>query len=279
MQSPDWLAASGGLIPLLTGIVVIFFGKRRLNWARPSWLFAIFLCVFGVLCAFLVWGSVADAYNSEALAVFESGNYSVLDGVVHDFQPMPYDGHAEGCFSLRSQRFCYSDYVPSPGFHNAASHGGLFAPGFPHASHTRAPSFSVSTLARTRYSNPSESRAAVDAVRRQSEIITENNAAQQRLATASLFTIVCWTLWWNLQWKRAIRFWLRSPNRPVIQNGFRIFFGLNLMGGLIALIRQLHTHPMTRQNAGATLAAAGIMCCGVGSMTAFGLWSIARHDR
>ena len=57
-------------------------------------------------------------------AAFRAGQYSLVEGTVADFHPMPYEGHNEECFTVEDQRFCYSDYVVTPGFHNTASHGG-----------------------------------------------------------------------------------------------------------------------------------------------------------
>jgi hypothetical protein len=37
---------------------------------------------------------------------------------------MPYQGHQEECFSVGDRTFRYSDYEPTAGFNNTASHGG-----------------------------------------------------------------------------------------------------------------------------------------------------------
>ena len=48
----------------------------------------------------------------------------MVEGVVKNFRPMPYEGHQDECFSVQAQTFCYSDYVVTVGFNNSASHGG-----------------------------------------------------------------------------------------------------------------------------------------------------------
>jgi len=79
------------------------------------------------------------------------------------------------------------------------------------------------------------------------------------MTIAFLFTLACWTLWWNLQWKRAMRFWPRPPNRPITQHVFRVFFTLNFVGAVRELFRELRLHPLTLQNAGPTIATAAII--------------------
>ena len=63
--------------------------------------------------------------------------------------------------------------------------------------------------------------------------------------TAALFTAICWTLWWNLQWKRVMRFWIKPPYRPWVQVLFRVFFALNFVGAVIGFIRQLFSRTLS----------------------------------
>ena len=215
--------------------------------------------------------------NSEALTSFETGHYSVVEGIVTDFHPMPYEGHDDECFSVTTQRFCYSDYSVTPGFHNAASHGGPIRAGF----RVRV-TYSHDTIlrlevARDQMLSPAQLKAAAQAAERQWQVRGGNDPIQQRLTIAFIFTTVCLTLWWNLQWRRAMRFWVQPPNRTITQYAFRIFFGLNFVGSVFGLIQQLRVHPLTLQNAGPNMATAAIMLCIVGSMAAFQVRRIERR--
>ena len=60
----------------------------------------------------------------EHLSALRAGNYSVVEGVVESFHPMPYEGHSYESFRVRGIRFTYSDYTITPCFNNTASHGG-----------------------------------------------------------------------------------------------------------------------------------------------------------
>lgn len=85
------------------------------------------VCIAFVGIALVVLGSTAARLRSQtndALKAFQSGQYSVVEGPVTNFDPMPFEGHKLECFSVREERFCYSDYVVTPGFRNTASHGG-----------------------------------------------------------------------------------------------------------------------------------------------------------
>ena len=62
---------------------------------------------------------------------YRSGHYSVVEGEVEHFRPMPYDGHQDECFSVKHTTFCYSDFEPTAGFNNTASHGGPIWAGLP----------------------------------------------------------------------------------------------------------------------------------------------------
>src|SRR5271168_4769386 len=116
-----WFALVG-LIPLLAGIIIIL-GKLRFRWRQPHWLMPIFSSAFGIFWLITAGTSVLRK-DSQALTAYQKGDYLTVEGLVTDFQPMPYEGHQMECFSVQDKRFCYSDYVIAPGFRNTTSHGG-----------------------------------------------------------------------------------------------------------------------------------------------------------
>lgn len=183
------------------------------------------------------------------------------------------------CFTVKAQRFCYSDYEVTPGFHNAASHGGPIRAGI----HVRiaylGPAILRLQIRQDEVPTPAESASATESAQRQYTTMTENDPILQRLTTAFLFAALCWVLWWNLQWRLAMRVWVRPPNRQATVYFFRVFFGLNLLGSLYELVQQLRRHPLTGQNLGGTLSTAAIMCGVVGAVTAFSVWIAERRQR
>jgi hypothetical protein len=76
-----------GLAPLAIGLILIL-GKWRLHWRSPSWLFAGFSCAFGIMWMFLASGPVLIE-GSDAFTAFQAGRYSVVEGTVDGFHPMP----------------------------------------------------------------------------------------------------------------------------------------------------------------------------------------------
>jgi hypothetical protein len=272
-QAVDWMSACAGLVPLIAGIVIII-GKRRFGWRRPGWLAPVFCCTIGLL-----WFLVGLIKDSQAIASFETGHYSVVEGTVAGFHPMPYGGHDQECFSVRSERFCYSDYDIGPGFHNTASHGGPIRAGIPVRIAYMDSTILRLEVAKDQAISPAQSAATADVAKRLWQGQMENNPVQQRLSIASLFAAICFALWLNFQWRRGMRFWVRPPNRPITQYVFRVFFGLSLISLLARLVQQLRIHPLTRQNYAATLGLAAIMCCVLASMVGFVFWIGERRVR
>jgi hypothetical protein len=266
-----------GLVPLIIGAILIV-GKWRFHWRRPDWLFAVFSCTFGTIWIFVGGGQILTK-GSDAFTAFRTGQYSIVEGTVIDFHSMPYEGHDNECFTVEARRFCYSDYAVTSGFHNAASHGGPIRSGI----HVRVaylgPTILRLQIRKDEVLTPAESTSAAESAQRQNTAKTENDPILQRLMTAAQFTAVCWVLWWNLQWRRAMRFWVRPPNKQATMYLFRIFFALCLVGSFNGFVQQLQHHPLTGQNVGATLLLAAIMCGVVGTMTALSVWVAERREQ
>lgn len=273
-QSTDWSFALVGVIPLIVGLIMIL-GKRRFKWKRPRWLLPIFFCIFGLVWFCAVGISVLNE-DSQALAAYQKGNYQLVEGLVTDFHPMPYEGHQEECFSVQDKRFCYSDYAIAPGFRNTASHGGPIRSGLPVRIAYSDDTILRLEIPKDRVLTPAESAAKTNSNEEQWRERSENDPIQQRMMTAFLFTAVCLTLWWNVQWKRFMQFWLRPPNRPATQYGFRIFFALNFIGAITQLIYQLRRHPLNRETLIPTVEMVAVMCVVVGIMFRSVLWNIER---
>jgi len=123
-----WFSAFG-LIFVVIGAFLVFRPTlmQRLLPAGPqgtarrifSWVFFIFALLWTAIAfttTYLQYWMITSALNE--------GRYSIVEGRVINFVPMPYEGHADESFSVGSQRFTYSDYEVTSGFHNSASHGG-----------------------------------------------------------------------------------------------------------------------------------------------------------
>lgn len=60
----------------------------------------------------------------EAESALKNGRFSIVEGRVKDFVPMPFSGHAYEQFSVNGVHFSYSDFEIHPCFNNTSSHGG-----------------------------------------------------------------------------------------------------------------------------------------------------------
>jgi len=119
-KSPPWLSA---VIPIAVATFTVFaivafvkFKKRRV-----AVVIAYVVMLFMVMT--LSPAGVSDMY-ARARYSYVKGDYSIAEGSVVNFHPMPYSGHQNETFSVNGVEFSYSDYVIIPCFNNTASHGG-----------------------------------------------------------------------------------------------------------------------------------------------------------
>jgi hypothetical protein len=124
----DWWFPAVGVLFLIAGATLVWIGKRQkcTRFRKTGYVFLGFasLWTLVVFCTtFREYLALHQAYRK--------GQYSVVEGRVENFRPMPYDGHQDECFSVKDMTFCYSDFGPTAGFNNTASHGGPVRPGLP----------------------------------------------------------------------------------------------------------------------------------------------------
>jgi hypothetical protein len=120
-----WWFVAFGVIFVLIGIGLVTF-RRFLPERRPRIFHRYFPFVF--LGFALLWTTVAfvTTYSEyrTVLTARNNGTATVTEGVVTNFIPMPYSGHADEKFTVNGVTFSYSDYGVTAGFNNTKSHGG-----------------------------------------------------------------------------------------------------------------------------------------------------------
>jgi hypothetical protein len=89
---------------------------------RASRIFSWCFFIFSLLVATALPSTLLE--YQRATSDLREGRYSVVEGPVTDFIPMPYEGHALESFTVNGHRFSYSDNIMTAGFRNTASHGG-----------------------------------------------------------------------------------------------------------------------------------------------------------
>lgn len=119
----DWWFPAVGVVFIL---VSIFNIRRRM----PGYKWNYLGIVLGVLWIPLTFWAMYPRYQA-CWRDYAGGHYLVAEGAVEDFDPMPFAGHQEECFTVQGVRFCYSDYEVVCGFNNTSSHGGPIRSGLP----------------------------------------------------------------------------------------------------------------------------------------------------
>lgn len=87
------------------------------NWFIYFWIGFASLWTIG---AFAITGSEYFLYRD----IMKNKKYKEVEGIVENFDPMPYSGHKHESFTVKGIQFKYSDYVVSAGFNTTKSHGG-----------------------------------------------------------------------------------------------------------------------------------------------------------
>lgn len=119
-KGPRWNSYVPLVLMISVAVLLIWLAKRTKSF---QWRTGII--VGGVVSALFFMSFVIGVFKSVRLQrAYQRDEYSVIEGTVEDFQPMPPEGHQEECFSVKAKRFCYSDFRGTPAFNNTTSHGG-----------------------------------------------------------------------------------------------------------------------------------------------------------
>jgi hypothetical protein len=255
-QKPfEWWWLAFGLIFVVIGVVLIRFGPKLdrdkngkrfgLTFAIDSRLLGWFFVIFASGWTLFAFGEAYSTYH-EYVHAYQTGQYSVVEGLVEDFHPMPYEGHQSECFRVNKEKFCYSDYEISPAFNQSASHGGPIRAGLPVRITYYEDDGFVGHILRLEIaadSLPPEAartaRAKIEEEKwRQHE---RDNPTEDRLGLGFLFAALLISLSWNLDWQHYIRYWIwgSPPYTRLVELGFRLFFLACLVGSGIRLVRTI----------------------------------------
>lgn len=261
-QKPfEWWWPAFGLIFVVIGVFLIKFGPKldrnknrkdiRLTFAISPKLLGWFFVVFASLWTLIAFGSTYSSYR-ELLEAYRTGRYSVVEGIVEDFHPMPYGGHQSECFRVAKERFCYSDYAVSPAFNQSASHGGPIRAGLPvRISYCEDDDFQprILRLEISADSLPSgaERAAYAKTAEQKWQEWVKNDPTQDQLNLGFLLAALVVSLCWTIDWKHYLRYWIWSdpPHSRLVTIGFRGFFLACLVASAIELARAVSEKPRT----------------------------------
>ena len=226
-----------GFILIAIAFALIQIGRKWPTQGRVK-LVGWGLLVFGLLFTCLAWYGTYSYYH-RSVEAYRTGNYFIVEGPVEDFHPMPYEGHQDECFRVRNQRFCYSDFIIQPGFHQSAAYGGPIRGGFP----VRIAYYEgqILRIAIRADSVPSKTELSAYAAEQKADWIRRNGSdpGLDHMNLGFFFAAVVITLCWNVDWRHYIRYWMRRgpPYSRFWEIAFRIFFLANLIGSAYELVR------------------------------------------
>jgi hypothetical protein len=129
----QWSFAASGLIFVAVGLALPILMRIGIFRKPPAWMQKWFPSVFLGFAIFWTTSCFIATYTDyrRAVSAIRNNRAQVIEGVVTDFKPMPYTGHAMESFVVQGVRFDYSDYVITAGFNNTSSHGGPIREGLP----------------------------------------------------------------------------------------------------------------------------------------------------
>ncbi len=120
-KTPPWWLSSvvPTAIAAFTVLAIVAFVRYKTRRVAVTIAYVALLFVSMTLSP----AGVSDMY-ARAKDTYRKGDYSIAEGTVTNFHPMPYSGHQNETFSVNGVEFSYSDYVVVPCFNNSASHVG-----------------------------------------------------------------------------------------------------------------------------------------------------------
>jgi hypothetical protein len=129
----QWSFPAFGLVFVAVGLALPMLMRIGIFAKPPAWMqkwFARFFLGFAIFWTTICFIATYADYR-RAVNAMRNNRAQLIEGVVTDFKPMPYTGHAMESFVVQGVRFEYSDYVITAGFNNTSSHGGPVREGLP----------------------------------------------------------------------------------------------------------------------------------------------------
>jgi hypothetical protein len=273
----QWWFPAFGLIFVAGGGIMIWLGRRN-QWPRSRKFVGYFMVGFACLWSGLAFTTMFTEY-SNLRSEYRKGQFSVVEGLVSNFRPMPYEGHQQECFTVQSQTFCYSDYVVTGGFSNATSHGGPIREGLPVRVSYIGGAIVRLEVRSDALPSAAERAESAKAAQKDWQQREEKDPVLDRMTLGFAAAAVFLTAWWNVQPRRFMRFWVKPPYKPLTVVLFRLFFAANLVGAISYLVGQVNRHQRSTSQyfAAAEIAAAWISV--IWAMVTVMLWLARRRDR
>ena len=273
----QWWFPAFGLIFVLVGAVIIWVGKRN-DWPRSRRFVGYFMFGFACLWSGLTFSTTFGEYL-HLRSAFRRSQFSVAEGRVTSFRPMPYEGHQDECFSVQSQTFCYSDYGVTAGFNNSASHGGPIREGLPVRVFYVGRAIVRLEIRSDALPSDAQRTAVSQAAKTDWQEREDRDPTLDRMNLGFAVAAVFLTAWWNSQPQRFMRFWSKPPYKSLTVTIFRLFFAANLIGAIWYLVEQVNRHQRAMSEYWAVAAIAAVWITVMWVMVTVMFWFARRQDQ
>lgn len=121
-QGANLWSAAFGSAAVLVGLLLFRYRQWPRRQIAVRYAVAVFSGLIGLWTVLDTGRELRDYYRCQR--ALRNGEARVVEGVVENFVPMPYGGHALEHFTVRGVPFAYSDFVATCGFRNTSTHGG-----------------------------------------------------------------------------------------------------------------------------------------------------------
>ena len=90
----------------------------------PNYKLIIFVGIFMSVGMVLILQNLLEMHR-KVIIPYANGQYEIVEGYVHNFIPMPPEGHSHEMFDIGDIHFEYSDNLVSVGYNKAKTNGGV----------------------------------------------------------------------------------------------------------------------------------------------------------
>lgn len=282
----SWSFPAFGLIFITIGSTLVF-APRLMQVLLPggvqstsrrifSWCFLGFALLWTAVSFLGTFGQYWSLKRAE-----EAGNYRVVEGLVQNFQPMPYGGHAMERFQVQGVWFSYSDYVVVASFNNTASHGGPIRAGLPVRISYIGNSIIKLEVRSDQVPTSAETAEYTEKEKSSWEHTQATNPLTNHIRLGFILAVLLIAALWNINWQHYIRYWLHSgpPYQRSWEVAFRLFFAVSLVGAVWQFIREATLTPRSLQDWTAASIDGALVVGAFLLIDAFFRWRFRRQKR
>lgn len=99
-------------------------GRHTIISYKDVKLFCFLACCCLLIMLVIVGGSQIRMYQ-KTVGAYKSGNYSVIEGYVENYDPVINEDHGKKSFEIHGVKFSFAEHSSQPGYNDTKSDGGV----------------------------------------------------------------------------------------------------------------------------------------------------------